>query len=114
MPITADRASRTIAENTIVYSMGKYLSTAVIRNVEARSPPPFPKQLLVEFANLTDITTTYRTEIDEMKKYYVFEKLPEPVDIGNGAFGMFSGKFMLDLFFIAPFYHLGKRVINKN
>jgi hypothetical protein len=27
---------------------------------------------------------------------------------------MFSGKFMLDLFFIAPFYHLGKRVINKN
>ena len=104
-----DRASRTIAENTIVYSMGKYLSTAVIRNVRGRLPPPFPSRFLVEFANLTDITTTYRAEIDEMKKFYVFDKLPDPIAYGDGGFGVFSGKFLLDLFFIAPFYHLGKR-----
>jgi len=104
-----DRASRLIVENTIVYSMGRYLSTAVIKNVRAEKPPPFPARFLVEFANLTDITATYRTEIDEMKQFYVFEKLPEPKKYDNGGVGMYSGKFQLDLFFIAPFYHLGKR-----
>jgi hypothetical protein len=104
-----DTASRVMVENTIVYSMGKYLSTAVIRNVGQQRPPPFPARLLVEFANLTDITTTYRAEIDKMKQYYVFDKVPEPIPDGKGGFGMFSGKFRLDLFFIAPFYHLGKR-----
>jgi len=107
--IITDRSSRLIAENTIVYSMGKYLSTAVIKNVKGPgTPPSFPARFLVEFANLSDITTTYRAEIDEMKKYYVFEKLPEPKEVAEGVLGVFSSKFTLDLFFIAPFYHLGK------
>ncbi len=107
--IITDHASRLIAENTIVYSMGKYLSTAVLRNVAGQASPPFPSRFKVEFANIRDITTTFRAEIDEMKKYYVFDKVPDPIAFPDGGYGSFSGKFLLDLFFIAPFYHLGKR-----
>ena len=110
--IVTDSASRLIAENTIVYSMGKYLSASVIKNVAGNGPPAFPANFLVEFANLKDITTTFRAEIDEMKNYYVFNELPDAIGLAEGKLGAFSGKYLLDLFFIAPFYHKGKRTTN--
>ena len=108
-----DKESVPIIKNVVKGQIGKYLTESVIQNPDiryknAKDDNNFPK-VKVEFIDIDIIITNHKTEIENMKKYFGFHFPPgtvfTPIN-GSGPTLVPVRKYQLDLFYIAPFYHL--------
>ena len=108
-----DKESVPIIKNVVKGQIGKYLTESVIQNPDiryknAKDDNNFPK-VKVEFIDIDIIITKHKTEIENMKKYFGFHFPPgtvfTPIN-GSGPTLVPVRKYQLDLFYIAPFYHL--------
>jgi hypothetical protein len=115
-----DADSHGRVEQAIMESLGRHLSEGIIRlqpindgkeksagrKVEKISK--FPRRFCLELVDLESLTVSNRALIDQMKHYYarnLKDKLKEQED-GSVLYYSYE-KYTLDLFYLAPFYHLG-------
>ena len=108
-----DEESVPIIKNVVKGQIGKYLSESVIQNPDiryknAKDDNNF-QRLKVEFVDIDAIIANHKPEIDMMKKYFGHHFPPgtvfTPIN-GSGPDLVPVRKYQLDLFYIAPFYHL--------
>jgi hypothetical protein len=106
-----DAESHGMVERAIMGSLGRHLSEGIIRRQEddkrAEQMSQFPRQFCLELVNLESLTVPHRALIDQMKMHYArsMKDKQEVLDDGTVLYYPYE-KYTLDLFFLAPFYHL--------
>jgi len=105
-----DESSKGHIKDVLMREIGRSISESIIRIPTADSfeqkPKRFPRLLKVEFVNIQDFSTNYRTEIDDMRKYFgvTFPDNYTQVGADGKTYHLVNNKYQKDLFYIAPFY----------
>jgi len=105
-----DQASVKHIRDVLISEMGRSLSENVVRIPIAESFDrrkwKFPRSLKVEFVDIETFSNRYRTEIDDMRKYfgYTFPENYTQVGADGQTYHLVNNKYQKDLFYIAPFY----------
>jgi lipopolysaccharide biosynthesis glycosyltransferase len=100
-----DEDSHALVEQAIMKRLGQHLSEGIIREPEKSSK--FPRHFCLELVSLESFTIPNRALIDQMKQYYARSLKDKTKVTEDGTVLYYSyEKYTLDLFFLAPFYHL--------
>jgi lipopolysaccharide biosynthesis glycosyltransferase len=107
-----DADSHVQVSQAIVGSVGRQLSERVIRQKTATDDEKLvtmPHRFCLELVNVESFTVPNRAIIDRMKKHYARSafKDNQKVQADGVVFHYTVEKYLLDLFYLAPFYHLG-------
>jgi len=105
----SDQESMEVISKQMEKTIGKFLTNRLLLNAEAWKQKYYkiPK-LRVEFADMSEITETYRDTITAMRKHFDRGGDWFKVGIEGKENWSYQGveKYSPDLFYISPFYHL--------
>ena len=111
-----DTDSHLQVEQTFVRSLGRHLSQSILllransaEDDEVKKSAKIPARFCLEFVDLASFTGPHRAVIDQMKVYYARTAMKDSavVQPDGGVLHYDYEKYTLDLFYLAPLYHLG-------